>query len=582
VGNGSRVGLVFAPDGGEPDYGGELRQIEALVDETPLLPGFMAPLIRWFSETYLCGAGAAMKTLLPASFLKGEALGRAYRGEIKKTPAEKTPYSDSFIYEPVDSLRWERYAELSSDGLPSLICFPQYETAKLFAEYLGERAALFPRGGAKAEWREWGRLLSGEGPKVVVGGQTAATAPLPGLVRIIVEDESNNAWRTVRPPVFNVRSLLSKRARIEGASLVLGGRMPSSRVYRMMAETDNLGLEPCSSREGGKSFVFVDLKLAYSPSVKGVRDTLAVSEPLVRETESAIERGLWALWILDRRGYAGEIICDECGRSLRCGRCGGAMRWEASANRLSCVSCGAPESIPESCPNCDGKLLMAKRPGLEALLHLARAAINGPVSVLSLEDEDKNSLCSALEAQSGLIIGTRAALALCDRAKVGMVGWIDADGEARSQEYDARARAFGLVWESRWRGIEPLGRRVLLQTRRPGRDWQKGLETDRPGLPGWRVFWRADIRERRELSMPPFLSLVKIEANKSDIPAMSDRFDEASFEYWLPDDSDARDSSKATIWLRTNSVKALRNALTPFFTIKRAKRGYPSITIRHE
>jgi primosomal protein N' (replication factor Y) len=518
-----------------------------------------------------------MKTLLPASFLRGESLDLH---EPTQKTAAVTPLADSFIYEPVDSLRYESYSRIISDGLPTLICFPMYDQAKAFAAGLGECATLYPRSGAKAEWRAWGKLLASKDVRVVVGGQTAATAPLPGLARIIVEDESNNVWRTVRPPVYNVRSLLSKRARIEGASLVIGGRMPSSRVFRMIEGTKNFELGVSGTRVQGKNFFFVDLKLAYSPSVKGVHDALAVSEPLVRETDSAISRGSWALWVLDRRGYAGEIICEECGISLRCARCGGAMRWEASVGRLACVACGASEPIPEKCSNCGGRLLMARRPGLEALLTLARAAVASPVPVLSLENDDGGALDAASSSSSGLMIGTRAVLALCDRVSVGMVGWIDADGEARSQEYDARARAFGLIWESRWRGMSSQDRRVLLQTRRPAREWQRGLDIDRPDRPGWESFWRSELKERRDFSMPPFVSLVKIETRAGDIQAMSERFDEASFEYWLADSPD--DAVKNTIWLRTNNLAALRSALRPFFSIKRAQRGYPSITIRHE
>jgi primosomal protein N' (replication factor Y) len=599
VGNGTRVGLVLG-ESAEAGYGGELKEITEAIDGRPLLPPFAMPLIRWFSETYLCGIGTAMKTLLPASFLQGCAPDPERVPVPRESAPKKDDACDRFIYEPIDSVRFERYAEILSDGLPSLICFPLYDAAKAFAAFLGGSAFLYPRSGAEAEWRAWNQLSKGSG--IAVGGQTAAVAPLPGLARIIVEDESNNAWRTLRPPLFNVRSLMAKRARIEEASLVLGGRMPSSRAYmtQKAASTSGDSQKPSSGHCGKKNFLFVDLRLAYSPSVKGVQDSLAVSEPLVRETEAAIGRGSWAIWILDRKGYAGEIICCECGISLRCAKCGGAMRWEAASDRLSCVACGARERVPMSCPACSGRLLTARRPGLEALLPLAKSALS--CQVLSLSDGESSSIHVALKSGPGLVIGTRAALSLCDKADVGLVGWIDADGEARSQEYDARARAFGLIWESRWRGMmkSPHERRVLLQTRRPGKDWQTGLAADGPNKPGWTFFWQGELSERREFLMPPFVSLVKIEAGAGDAKILAEKFDEARFEYWLADANDQHDpknlpksqdasesprkpnASRATIWLRTNNLSALRRVLSPFFSIQRAKRGYPSITIRHE
>ncbi|MDR1021588.1 MAG: hypothetical protein LBL73_12570, partial [Synergistaceae bacterium] len=539
VGNGGRVGIVLGGYEGEDDYGGELKDISAVIDSEPILPRFMMPMIRWFSETYLCGFGTAMKTLLPVNFLAGDALERDAARPQHMSEDGGAARPDLFLYEPRDPVRLDRCAQLLSDGLPSLICFPVYDAAKAFADRMGGRAFLYPRSGAAAEWRAWNTLLSGDTCNVVIGGQAAAVAPVPGLARIIVEDESNNAWRTLRPPVFNVRSLLSKRARIEGASLVLAGRMPSSRAYRMLGASGGAAASEAEARSGGgKNFLFVDMRLAYSPSVKGVQDTLAVSEPLVRETEAAINRGSWTLWILDRKGYAGEILCEECGGAICCAKCGGAMRWEISpgpSGRLVCGVCRAHESVPVSCPNCSGRLLTAKRPGLEALLPLARSALTGPVPILMMTGDDKAPLRAA--PGPGLVIGTRAALSFCDLADVGLVGWIDVDGEARSQEYDARARAFGLVWESRWRDMvkNTDDRRVLLQTRRPGREWQRGLVADRPSSPGWAVFWRDELRERAEFSMPPFASLVKIEASAADARPLTASFDASRLEYWLSD-----------------------------------------------
>jgi primosomal protein N' (replication factor Y) len=580
MGNGTRVGLVL--DESRATYDGEMKEISEAIDRDAMLPPFAMPLIRWFSETYLCGIGTAMKTLLPACFLQGRELNQPEPLKSRDIALED-PGGDHFLYEPVDSARFERYSEILSDGLPSLICFPIYDAAKAFAGLMGGRAFLYPRSGAAAEWRAWNKLSEEGG--VTAGGQAAATAPVRGLARIIVEDESNNAWRTLRPPFFNVRSLLAKRARIEGASLILGGRMPSARAYMTQKKAAAASCH-ASAHYGKKNFFFVDLRLAYSPSVKGIQDTLAVSEPLVRETESAIERGSWAIWILDRKGYAGEIICDECGISLRCAKCGGAMRWEAASSRLACVSCGASEPVPLSCPACSGRLLTARRPGLEALVPLARSALT--CHVLPIADGETASIADALKSEPGLVVGTRAALSLCDSADVGLVGWIDADGEARSQEYDARARAFGLIWESRWRGMMKSGRRVLLQTRHPGKDWQRGLALDAPDKPGWSFFWQKELRERREFSMPPFLSLVKIEAGVSDAAVLADKFGKAGFEYWLAEAQGQQNSpekanaSRAAIWLRTKNLSALRGIMSPYFSIKRAKRGYPSITIRHD
>ena len=486
LGLGSRIGMVIGTAVGEAaDYSGEIRGISEIIDDIPVLHEHVIPLLKWFCDAYLCGFGTAVKTLLPDGFLKGEPAEPPEREEKRGG----TP-SVTFVYEPEDASRFERYMSILSDGAPTLVSFPIYSDAKRFFESvvnsdavppeIREKTVLYPRLGGNAEWRAWKRLSAGDG-LMVIGGQNSAMSPLAGLARIMVEDESSNAWRTVRHPIFNARSLLASRARIASAELVLGGRMPSPRAF-MKCDAER---PPVSARRD-KHVIFVDMKLAYSPAVEGVSGGLAVSGPLVRETEEALERGEWALWILDRKGCAGEIICEECGAPLKCPRCGGTLRLEEAASTVRCVSCGAGSPTPDRCPGCAGHLLSARRPGLEALFPLADAAINNPATIFSPDTPESELKRAARDTKPCVMVGTRAALYLCDEVPVGMVGWIDADGEARLGEHDARVRAFSLIWESRWRGVTPKERRVLIQTRRPGRDWQRGLGAGNEGWSGGR------------------------------------------------------------------------------------------------
>jgi primosomal protein N' (replication factor Y) len=99
------------------------------------------------------------------------------------------------------------------------------------------------------------------------------------------------------------------------------------------------------------------------------------------------------------------------------------------------------------------------------------------------------------------------------------------------------------------------------------------------GPDGWKVFWRKELQERKELSMPPFLSLVKIESNASDIRDITKKLESTDFEYWSPDEEG---SKQPLVWIRTKKLSELRRLLEPFFHIKRVRRGYPAITVWHE
>lgn len=589
AGGGSRVGIAAGP--GEA-YDGELRPIVEAIDDAPLFGPSLVPLLRWFSDTYLCAPGTALRVLMPKAFRDGLPPDFGKDAALPHPPPPPPPPAEPIsICEPDDAARRARYLELASDGLPTLICCPsQPDASALFDSLIDggldpSSVMLVPKGGPAAVWRAWCRASAGI-PRVAVGSQMSACLPLAGLARVIVEDESSSVWRTARSPIFNVRSLLAVRARMDGASLVLGGRMPSARAFMRLARGEDAPPAP-----RGKRIFWVDSRDAYRPGIKDIAGTLPISEPLVRETERAIREGGWSLWILDRKGYAGEIVCAECASPLRCPKCGGAMRWEASRHAVACAVCGTSDRVPEVCPNCGGRLLEARRPGIEAAVPLAELALPDDIPITAAGSEEQELDPSA---PPGLVIGTRAVLELLDRAKVGLVAWLDVDGEARGSEYDARARAFGLVWESMWRGRAPHERSLLIQSRRPALGWMRGLERPRDG---WRLFWRSELEERRRYSMPPFVSLIRIGADAKTASEIYAALAERGFEAWDADAGDPsaprlareairkKDAPKAAgrvIWIRTKRMRELKELLAPWFQIKRARQGYPEIAVWHD
>ena len=564
LGHGKRMGLIVSVgEASNGNFNGKLKPLLALMDVGSALSAGTPELLRWFGDTWFCGMGMAMKTLLPQPFLDGDFL------PPSPPPSNLQPISeDLFIYDVRDSARMERYTQLLEDlSEGTLLLFPQHDSARCFWDSLPRdirsSGLLWPKSTAKKAWDAWCSVQKGD-VSFVVGAQSAAMAPLPSLRRIIMEDESSHAWKSVRPPLFHMRTLLAKRARLAGAQLVLGGRMPSSRVF-MGGDLGN---------EGGrgvpdKRLIYVDLWRAKQSSADGMAHSLPVSDALRRETRSALDAGRWAFWILDRKGYAGEMACEECGASIRCAQCSTPMRWEGNQGLL-CLMCGHRAAVPDKCPFCGGVLLQGIKPGLSSLLKSAEATVKRGNAVLALSDEVGSSRSIARRLmkehpRGALVLGTRALLALCDPLQVGMIGWIDADFESRAAEYDARVRAFGMLWESCWRGVEPDARCVVVQSRRPGKGWQMGLTA------GWRFFWEKELQERQEMDLPPVTPLIRLELPEMMMAELLPHLEEHRFQLWSPEEG--------TLWLRTRRLGALREVFAPVFDIQNRRKTFPKISI---
>lgn len=572
VGNGFRIGIlenVFEKYPGGAGYA--IRKAGAILDETPLLTPSMLNLIQWTGKTFLCGAGKILKTALPSSFLTcGDTLSfpSFHQEEEKKVP-DRNEYNESFIFACNTEIRWRRFVESIEKNASFLILFPEQTLAKAFWDYLPsrfkEKAILWPSRGGKKLMETW--LAARQGWfSGIVGGPGAVFAPLPGIRTVIVEEESSGAFRAYKHPYINSRTIAGKRARLEEASLMLAGRLPSSRIFLR-------GKLECHDRPSRSAVRFVDIRKGFSSESIGVSGSLPLTDVLFSETKKCISQGKVALWLLDRKGYAGEVACEDCGSPVKCLKCGTVMAWEEKKGRLRCSLCGVVRPIPEVCPICRGVLLLGKRPGLEALFPVARSLISKEMPVFLWEEakpvgKTATASLAAKLAGGGIVLGTRACLALCDMADVGFAGWIDADGEVRNVAFQAKFTAFSMIWESLWRGNNGRNRTILLQSRRPGTGWQKGV------LLGWSRFWKEELQERKELGLPPYSYLLEVKAPSLKWKErIMTKLEENGYFPMEPGDP------PLFFWVTSLSLGDIYNILAPFFSIGNSKMGFSEITV---
>ena len=557
LGRGRRIGVTV--DSSAPFDAARTKTLYAVIDECPPLPKELWQLIKWFGSTWFIGAGFAMKTLLPSKFFSEEKLPE--RPHIESADV----FAAEYVYTTDYKKRCERYIAALEEGKPALVLFPEAAMARAFWKSLSPtlraEGELWPVSPAK-RWKMWKLALAG-GLRFIVGSPGAAFVPLAGLSAIIMDEENQGAWRSQKHPIFNARPLLGKRAELAGARFILGGAMPSSKIF--------LSASPrCNEKNNDSRLVFVDMKDAQASEFAALSGKLSLSAPLLRETGEARARGEWTMWLLDRKGYAGELYCEECGWNAKCPRCGSVMRWEDRGGNLRCLSCGECARLSERCPNCGGLLIRGLRPGLEALFERAKGALSQRYGNILLfqNHEEKIPTASALTKKypsGALLIGTRKLLSLCDELVPSVVGWIDADAEARSDGYEARARAYAMLWESMWRGGGK--RRVVVQSRRPAAGWQEALRR------GWENFWRRELREREELELPPFVPMIKITAlPRAAANEIAEKLAASCADCWPSDEDGA-------LWVRTKRFAALYAILAPYFDISRSGKDFPSVLL---
>lgn len=555
VGRSVRIGLVAGPEDGPADQA--VKKILRVIDPAPTVAQAMIPVVEWAAGSFFCSPGDVIRQLLPGSFWKGEPF-------PEWTQEGTVPSSSETFYDPSDEARFQKVVStLTGCSGGAIVMTPELETAKEWARRLSgaglkKRLILWPKG-AKAIAAAWKKCLGSDDP-IVIGSSACVMAPLRRPELCAIEGESLAAYVLQSGVGLSVRSLAARRFHAGGKVLLLG-RMPSSRVFCACAPR-----EAESSPDDKAGLRFVSLFDAARHELTGFRFPFSIGESVLSDTKKVLRAGKTVLWLLDRRGEAGEIRCLECDQPVVCGRCGaGVTLW---GGRLVCPVCRWSAELPDACPHCGGRLLQSRRPGLEALLPIAQALAGSQPVVLWHQNDpsgvrEAREKVAALAETGGLVLGSRRALSLLSKLDVPLVCWLDADAEARQPDYASRAEAYSMILESMTRG-RPKGRDVVLQTRSPQKGWQITLKS------GWKAFWIGELKERRELGFPPYSYFVTIDpAGRSD--EVRQALDDGGFSYMESDEK---------ISLLAERLAPLHQCLAPLFSIGQSRKGFPKISLR--
>jgi len=568
VGNGQRIGIVLGKNDSNLCLEKiEIKEIYNTIDKSPSIPEELLDSIIRAGKFFCCGPGELLKVAFPPQFLKGEG--------VKETCFEKArPRSGNvnFCYElPEEKRKRLYYEKLQCENLHSIVIFPERRKAELFweglPEELKEKGILWLTSTSKKKWEKWEQIRQGK-IKFAVGTGPAVFLPFPDIKRIIVDDESNPVYMSARYPYVHIRTFAGIRSQTSGAELILGGTFPSSRVYKFA--------KPVCSQNPSDRLIMVDKKRARMFTIQGVTSPLAISDVILRKTQEVVNGMGVTLWILDRLGYANAILCSECDYKPLCKRCNTPLRWEESKSALVCPFCKEKEEKPIYCPRCGAPMMMGERPGVEASVEIAKSLIGFPEKIhlwhggVEKEKSSLKKIISNLKKSGGIVAGSRKVLAICDEITVSLICWLDVDTETARPVYDARFRAIKMVWDSLWCGRNVDERTVILQSKRPGVGWQKGLKA------GWDVFWKSELEERMDLELPPWIYLVEASGKISLKKELLDVVRKQRFECMDPE------PESRMFWIKIDKESALeklRQVLEPFFRVSRSRKGYPQIRI---
>ena len=317
----------------------------------------------------------------------------------------------------------------------------------------------------------WRLLRRGE-RRVAVGARSAIFAPVRDLGIIVVDEEHEATYKNGETPRYLTRDVAAVRARIEGASLVLGSATPS--LETMVRAGDRLRLLRLPERIGARPMPPVEIvDLRVAPKVAGT-GSLAWSAALDTAIGETLARREQALLLLNRRGYASFLQCPDCGEVWQCPRCTISLTVHRSPPALRCHYCGHEETLPSTCRACAHPVQQMRGVGTQQLEQaLAERYPQARVARMDLDTTSTKwshqRILGAVErGEVDLLIGTQMIAKGLDFPNVTLVGVVDADTGLYLPDFRSAERTFQLLAQVAGRaGRGPKGGRVVVQTRHP-------------------------------------------------------------------------------------------------------------------
>jgi len=405
----------------------------------------------------------------------------------------------------------------------------------------------------------------------VVGTRSAIFAPAVNLGLIIVDEEHDTSYKQEEIPRYHARDVAVMRAKIIGATIVLGSATPSLESWRN-AEIGKYALLEMRERVNQRPLPQVDLvDMRFEFQQTGHENLF--SRALVERTQATLDRGEQAIILLNRRGYSFAVLCRACGEKMQCENCAIALTHHKaiipgdpqaaalspSGQRLKCHYCGYVRTVPKRCPKCESEHLFylgaGSQQGEERLQELFPHARIGRMDRDTIRNRfDMEHLLTRLHSgEINLLVGTQMIAKGHDIHGVTFVGVVGADHALGLPDFRAAERVFQLLTQVSGRaGRGDLPGNVLVQSFYPEHyAIQCAAQHD------YSSFVKKEMQYRKWMHYPPHGVL-------ANIIIQSPRLEEAAG--W------ATSLGKCFAAMQLENVRVLGPASAPIMRIKRIYR----------
>lgn len=425
-------------------------------------------------------------------------------------------YKTYLVHGVTGSGKTEVYMEMIqtviNEGKQAIVLIPEialtYQTVMRFYRRFGERVSIMNSRLSKGErYDQMTRAKNGE-VDVMIGPRSALFTPFSRLGLIVIDEEHEGTYKSEQQPRYHARETAIARAKLEGASVVLGSATPSLEAY-YRAHTGEYELVQLANRVEMREMPTVHTIDMREELKEGNRSIL--STQLKALIQDRLEKKEQMMLFLNRRGYAGFISCRACGYVVKCPHCDVSLS-SHRGGKIVCHYCGYEESAMSVCPSCGSKHIGGFRAGTQQIEELVKKefpqarVLRMDMDTTRSKDGHEKILAAFANEEADILIGTQMIVKGHDFPNVTLVGILAADMSLYADDYRAGERTFQLLTQAAGRaGRGTQKGEVVIQTYNPDH-----YSIITAANQDYASFYKQEIAYRDTMGYPPVEHLLAI------------------------------------------------------------------------
>jgi primosomal protein N' (replication factor Y) len=412
--------------------------------------------------------------------------------------------------------------EVVRQGREAIVLVPEIsltpQTVARFRGRFGDVAVLHSHLGDAERGAQWRQVYNGKA-QVVVGARSAVFAPTRRTGLIVIDEEHEASFKQDTTPRYHGRDVAVMRARLENIPILLGSATPSLESW-YNAQRGQYTLLDLPQRVLERPMPPVQLvDLRHQPPRRGRPS--ALSEELIHAMQRALREGGQVILLLNRRGFATQVLCPSCGHVETCRFCDLALTYHKQRDLMLCHYCGFEQEPLQNCPQCGQSAVRYQGLGTEKLEVEIQERF--PDFVVRRMDSDTmrrpgshaRTLNAFKRGEIHILMGTQMIAKGLDFPNVTLVGVVNADLALHVPDFRSAERTFQLISQVAGRaGRGPRGGRVLVQTFTPEHPCIAHAAAH-----DYNAFAGGELAHRHEHNYPPYQRLVRLVIRSKEVTA---------------------------------------------------------------